>query len=809
MNGFLLDLRQSLRRLLKSSGFVVVAVIALGFGIAINSSVFTLLNAVALRPLPVDAPSNLITIYQIMRGLRERGVHGDQSLFSLPEYVEYRDQSHVFSSLAAFANAQLTLGGNEPRPLTGDLVTCNFFEALTGHLSLGRGFSPNECTTPGGAVVVVSERLWRHEFGSDPQILGKPMVLNGKKFTIVGVAPAGFNGASLFASDVWAPLSMQAQWIPGREFLNDANLSWLQLIGRLKPGVSLAEARADLAVIAKRIDQQNPPRTTILQVDRAALMNLPQGKTVVLGAGAVVLAAVSLVLLIACANLANLLIARAAARQKEIGMRLALGATRQRLVIQMLTESIVVSLTAGALGLFASWMTMRALFPIIMANLPAEAPALALNLSPDLTILGYLVALSVLTGIGFGLLPALHATRIDLNWAVRESGALFGIHRSRIHSGLVAVQIAVCLVLLIAAGLLTRGLHAAQTIDPGFDMKNIVAATFDLSRQGYDRPRSAAFHRTLADRMAARGVEFAFVEPVPLSGNRFGTVITPEGRDQPVQIFYATVSPNYFRFLQIPIVAGIAFEARNLAAVSNAAIVSESTARRLWPGENPIGKRFHFGRESTFKEVSGVAKDVRSTGLAQTDDTFVYVLQGRDEYAGSLLVRNPGNGASAARAILDEAHSLDATVLVRAIGLEQNLTLWEFAPRITATLGAVLGIAGLLLASIGIYGVVSHAVTQQTKEIGIRMSLGANPNDVLRMMIRQIMLPVAFGGLAGLIIIASVSRILQSLLFGVSPVDPLVFGGVSLLLAGVAFLASYAPARRATRIDPMLALHNE
>jgi putative ABC transport system permease protein len=515
------------------------------------------------------------------------------------------------------------------------------------------------------------------------------------------------------------------------------------------------------------------------------------------------------VLLIACANLANLLIARAAARQKEIGIRLALGATRERLVIQMLTESVVVSLAAGVLGLFASWITMRALFPIIMANLPAEAPPLALNLSPDLTILGYLVALSVLTGIAFGLLPALHATRIDLNWAVRESAALFGFHRSRIRSGLVAVQIAVCLVLLIVAGLLTRGLHAAQTIDPGFDMKNIIAATFDLSRQGYDRPRSAAFHRTLADRMSTRGIEFTFVEPVPLSGNRFETVITPEGRDQPVQIFFATVSPNYFRFLQIPIVAGTAFDARNVAADSNATVVSESTARRLWPGENPIGKRFHFGRESTFKEVIGVAKDIRSTGLAQADDSFVYVPQGRDEYAGALLARNPGNGASTARAVLDEAHGLDANVLVRAAGLEQNLTLWEFAPRITATLGAVLGIAGLLLASMGIYGVVSHAVTQRTKEIGIRMSVGANPNDVLRMMMRQMILPVVFGGIGGLVIIASVSRILQSLLFGVSPVDPVVFGGVSLLLAGVAFLASYAPARRATRIDPMLALHHE
>jgi predicted permease len=410
------------------------------------------------------------------------------------------------------------------------------------------------------------------------------------------------------------------------------------------------------------------------------------------------------------------------------------------------------------------------------------------------------------------LLPALHATRIDLNSAVRESGALWGIHRSWIRSALVAVQIAVCLILLIAAGLLARGLLAAQTVDPGFSMKNIVSATFDLNRQGYDGPRSRAFHRGLADRLAARGIESAFVEPIPLSGNRFGTVVTVEGRDQPVQISYATVSPNYFQLLQIPIIAGSAFDPRGTnsdGSPSNAAVVSESTARRFWPGENPIGKRFHFGRESAFEEVIGVAKDIHSTGLAQADETFVYLPQGNDQHMGALLARGTGNDASTARAVLDEAHSLDANVLARAAGLEQNLNLWQLAPRITASLGAVLGIAGLLLASMGIYGVVSHAVTRRTREIGIRMSLGANRNDVLRMLIRQIMRPVAFGGIAGLLVSVAVSRILQSLLFGISPVDPLVFVGVSLFLAGVAFLASYGPARRATRVDPMLALRHE
>jgi predicted permease len=811
MINIFLDLRQSLRMLLKSPGFVIVAVLALGFGIAINSAVFTLLNAIALRPLPVHDSGSVVTMYQSMQGLRERNVHGDQSLFSLPEYMAFRDQNNVFTGLAAYANAQLTLGGSEARQLSGDLVTCNYFDAITQGLTLGRGFRPNECVAPGvSAAVVISQRLWQRQFGSDPRILEKPIVLNGRSFTIVGVGPAGFTGASLMSSDVWAPLSMQEQWIPGRTFLNDANLSWLQLIGRLKAGVSLAQARADLAVIARRIDQQNPPRVTTLHVDRATLMNIPQGQTMLITAGAVVLVAVSLVLLIACANLANLLVARAATRHKEFGIRLALGATRRRLVIQMLAESVMVSIASGALGLFAAWGALRGLIPIVMAQLPPEAPVMDLNLNPDLRIVGYLLALSLCTGIGFGLLPALQATRIDLNSALKESGSWWGtIRRSRIRNFLVAVQIAICLVLLISAGLLARGLHEAQTIDPGFGMKNIVAATFDLDRQGYNPPRSAAFRRTLAERLGARSMEFAFVEPVPLSGNRFGTVIMLEGRDQPIQVSYAVVSPNYFRFLQIPVIGGQTFDERDRSSLSSAVVVSESTGRHFWPGENPIGKRFRLGRERTPKEVIGVAKDVHSTALAQADQTFIYVPQRVDEYSGALLARGSGSNAAISRAVLDEAHALDANLLVRTSSLEDNLNLWELPARVTSALGAVLGIAGLLLASMGIYGVVSHNVSQRTKEIGIRMSLGADKRDVLRMMTRQIIRPVAIGGLAGLVVCAGVSRVLQSLLFGISPLDPLVFGGVCLFLVAVALAAGYGPARRATRIDPMVALRHE
>ena len=393
---FLQDLRYSLRMFRKSPGFALVAVLALAFGIGVNSAIFTLLNAIALRPLPVYNPGEVVTVYQIMQGLRNRNVHGSKAYFSYAEYAAYRDQNHVFTGLAAHASSHLALGGAGARRLTGFIVSCNYFSLLAPSLHMGRGFLPSECGAQGSApVVVLSHRLWKGQYASDPQILGKTIVLNRGNFTVVGVAPEGFVGASILGADVWAPFSVHEQWNQGKNYFPDANMSWLEVAGRLKPGVSLANARADLAVIAAGVDRQNPGRKTTLLVDTATFMNNPEGRGPVLGVGAMILAAVSLVLVIACANLANLLLARAVGRKKEIAVRLAVGASRWRLLRQLLTESLLLSTAGGVLGLLAAWATIRTMVPLLMARLPQEVQSITLNPDPDIRIVLYSLVLAL------------------------------------------------------------------------------------------------------------------------------------------------------------------------------------------------------------------------------------------------------------------------------------------------------------------------------------------------------------------------------------------------------------------------------
>jgi predicted permease len=813
MGVFLQDVRYSLRMFGKSPGFALVAVLALAFGIGANSAIFTLLNAIALRPLPVRDAGEVVTVYQSMQGLRSRNVHGSRAFLSYAEYAAYRDQNHVFTGLAAHGSARLTLGGPGARPLSGFVVSCNYFSVLSPTLGMGRGFLPEECGAPGSApVAVISHRLWKAHYGGDPRILGKTIVLNRGSYTVVGVAPEGFNGASIIASDVWAPLSMQEQLSQGHNFLADANMSWLEVTGRLKPGVPLAAARADLAVIAAGMDRQYPGRRTTLMVDRATLMNNPEGRGPVLGVGAVILAAVSLVLVIACANLANLLLARATGRQKEIAVRLAVGASRWRLLRQLLTESMLLSAAGGALGLLAAWGTLRVMVPLLMARLPEEVHSIELNSNPDLRIVLYSLGLAFATGIGFGLIPALQASNPDLNGALKESGTTTaGRSAGWLRGSLVTAQIAVCLVLLIAAGLLVRGLEAAQAIDPGFETKGIATAGFDLSLEGYDEPRAAAFYQQLAARLSARAgiAGLAFVDSVPLSGSRRGTVVTLEGKEGSQQITDAEVSANYFQLLGIPIVRGRGFNPRESSSEQHVVIVSESTARKFWPGEDPVGKRVRVSDYPVYEEVVGVSKDIRATGLAAVDPVFVYFAAGPRTHAGlSVLVRGEAGVPAIAKAIREEAQALDSNVLVHSGTLEENLALFQLPSRILSVLGFVLGLAGLLLASLGIYGVMAYSVTQRTKEIGIRMTLGAERRDVMRLILAQAMRPVAMGVALGLTASAGASRVLANLLYGVSPLDPVVFGGVALFLSVVALLAGFVPAQRAARVDPMMALRH-
>jgi putative ABC transport system permease protein len=532
----------------------------------------------------------------------------------------------------------------------------------------------------------------------------------------------------------------------------------------------------------------------------------------VLGVGAVILAAVSLVLVIACANLANLLLARAVGRKKEIAVRLAVGASRWRLLRQLLTESLLLSAAGGVLGLLAAWATLRTMVPLLMAQLPDEVRTIALNPNPDIRIVLYSLALALGTGIGFGLIPALQGSNPDVNSALKDSGAATGGRSAGwLRNSLVTAQVAVCLVLLIAAGLLVRGLESAQAIEPGFVTHGIVTAGFDLSLEGYDDAKASVFHRQLAERLSAHAgiTGVAFVDSVPLSGSRRGTVVRLEGKDSTQQITNAEVSADYFRLLNIPIVRGRAFDSRESTWDQHVIIVSESTARKFWPGEDPIGKRLRVSEANVYQEVVGVSKDIRATGLGAVDPVFIYFTAGPKTHPGiSLLAKGAAGDAAIAKAIREEVQALDSNVLVTIGSLEGNLALFQLPSRILSTLAFTLGVAGLLLASLGIYGVMAYAVTHRTREIGIRMTMGAQRRDVIQLILGQSMRPVAVGVAAGLALSAGATRLLTSLLYGVSPLDGVVFIGVALFLSGVALLAGYVPATRAARVDPMTALRH-
>jgi predicted permease len=817
LSSFWIDLRYAVRTLRKNPAFVAVAVLAVGLGIGVNTGIFTILNGVALKPLPLPGATRLVHIYQTFRGPNPRNVHGALSLFSVPEYDDYRDHGRTLSGLVAYGPfLAVTLAGPRPQELYGQFASCNYFDVLQQRPGLGRGFVAADCAAPGAsAVIVLSHDLWRTTFGADLGIVGRAITLNRQPFTVAGVAPPGFRGTEAVVSTFWIPLTMQQALEPGRDIFGDANMSWLVLLGRVKEGVSLEEVRADLGTIAGRIDQLHPGRQTTLAIHTASLTSLPEVRSAVTGIGVVVLAAVGMVLLIACANVANLLLARAAGRRKEIAVRLSLGASRGRLVRQLLTESLLIALAGGALGSLVAFWSLGAIMPVLMGQLPRDAPPLALTVGPDLRVLGYSIVLTLLTGIAFGLAPALQASRPDLNAALKDDGGPITRSGSRgfLRQALVGGQVGACMVLLIGAGLLLRGLYLAHTLDPGFETRNTTVVSLDLGRQGYDDLRATAFMQRLMARLSALpgvdGVAQAGVTPLGDAhrGNQFSR---PDQADK-VSIEVNAVSPEYFSLLGIPITRGRTFTEAETAGGARVAIVTESTARRLWPGADPLGKtlREDYVGEADL-EIVGVAKDAQVSHLGKSDDVYMYLPAAPKEHLRlQLLLHGMGGFASTAEAIRATVRELDPELLVRVTPLEDNLELWRAPSRIVAVLAAGLGALALLLASVGVYGVVSYAVSCRIREIGIRITLGATGPDVMRLILRQAMRPVMAGAILGMAGCAAVSRILSSLLFGLSAYDPVSFALVPSFLLSVALLASYLPARRAVKVDPMLALRYE
>ena len=806
------DLRYAARLLVKHRGFTLVAIGTFALGIGVNAAIFTVLDAAVLRPWPVPDSGRLFVLAQRVEGA-SRGVHGVPSMFSYAEYEAYRDRNHVAGELMAFApGADATLLRQRPQAIVGALASCNYFGVLRIRPAIGRLFSSADCAAGAVPTVVVSHAAWQARFAADPDLVGRQIVLNRAAFVVVGVTESGFRGTDVIASDYWVPVTLQRTLIKDRDFLTNPDMSWLIVAGRLDSGASFGQARADLRVIAAQIDKTRPGRLTRLSVERATFAALPEIRSVVVGVGGIVLIAVGLVLMIACANIANLLLVRMAERARELTLRLAIGASRARLAQQLLTETLLLALAGGAVGTVIAWQGTDAVVRFAIAQLPGPSVTLGADVTADVRVLVYALSLSILTGVVSGLAPAWRSARVDLLPALKDDGRSHDRRRTPagwLRATLVTVQVALCTVLLVAAGLLLRGLYRANTLDPGFELSAVTAASFDLRGAGYD---DRAADRFLADVAARVGVlpgvtGVARVRTTPLGGAHVLGTYVPSGRADVVAVELNAVSPSYFHVLGIPILRGRGFTDTEVALAAPVAIATQTAARQLWPDRDPVGQSLREENGTTLTVV-GVAKDAHVSALPQSNRPYVYVVAGvRDAARQQLLVR--GDRPTAAHGIRKAVDALDRDLALDISPLAENLEVWRGPARVTAGLAAALSALALLLACLGVYGTVAYGVSRRVHEIGVRMALGATGRDVMTLVLAQAMRPVVAGAAIGIPVCAAVSTVLSSQLFGVSPHDPVAFACVPFGLMMVALLASYVPARRALRVDPIQALRSE
>ena len=827
MNGLLHDLNYARRQLTRNLAFTMVAVSTLALGIGLNTSIFSVFDALALRPLPLRDAHAIVNVYQsIPRGPSQ------YRPFSYPEYVAFQNSTDAFSSLSAYSwvPAELEFGlHDQSAGITahGLLVSGNYFSALGGDSALGRTFLPEEAETFRAApVIVLSHAFWQHRFYSDRAVIGHTIVLNSAPFTVIGVAAPEFVGTEPQIPDFWAPLATQAQLAPANPLLNDRSSFWLQLVARLKIGVSQNQAQANMNGLLKRLAPEylgNVSQSSIL-LTPGVFLSRPDERAAITSDMLLILVAITIVLLIACVNVAGLVLARATTRRSEIGVRLSLGASRSRLIRQLLTENVLIAFLGGSAGLLlACWLPN---FLIRIVQPPYEQPFfLPTNL--DYRILAYVISLSTIAGVAVGLIPALQVSKSDLlSWLTDNTNG-FGLRfdRSRVHRTLVVIETSVCLVLLMGSGLLVRALQRAQKIDLGFDSSHVLTVSLDLGTHGYDNVRAVEFHQRFVERLQnLPGVRsISLVSLPPLGGiSRAGSVTVNEHdiSDSSSRLWdYWVVSPNYFETLQIPILKGRAFTEADTRRDSAVAIVNEALARDLWPGENPIGKRFRLGPPSVpFAEVVGVIHNTRGARLWEADKPYVYfpvlnAIQGppiqTHQLGMQFLVRTESKPEVIAAMLPKIAKTLDPSVRVTASPLENSLGRWLWFSRIGALLSSVLGLLALILATIGIYGLMSYSIAQRTREIGIRIALGADRNDVRKLAIREGLQLSLLAVSIGLVISFPAMHMMTGFLYGVGPSDPVTFAGVSFLLSAVALLACYIPAQRATKIDPMVALRYE
>jgi predicted permease len=806
------DLRFGLRQLLKRPGFTLLAIISMALGIGANTAIFSLVDTVAFRPLPVRNGAELQELY----GTLHNGA--DYTIQSYLNYKDYRDRNQVFSGLLAYriAVASLSHNGNNER-VWGTMASANYFDVLGVPPLLGRGFLPEEDQTPKShPVVVLSYGCWQKRFGSDPAIVGRTVLVNNVPFTVIGVARKGFIGTDVaYSPEFWTPMMMGPVIEPGSNWLENRDSDNSFVVGRLKPGITKAQAEASLRALTFEMGKEHPTENAGRGIELIPPgLFIPDIRNGVFAFTAVLGAVGFLVLILACVNLANLLLARATERRKEIAIRLAVGASRRRLIRQLMTESVMLSLAGGVFGVLVAAAINRV---VQRVDFPIDI-ALVFDLRIDWRVLSFTLGLSVLTGMLFSLIPAMQSSKPELVPALKDETSMAGFRRSRLRNSLVVAQITLSLVLLISAGLIVRSLQEAQRMRPGFNPENAVAFSFDVGLQGYDETKGRALQKQALERIRALpGIEAAaLVDNIPLSLNYNNSTIYLEGQPPtpsaqlPLAI-PSSVSPDYFRTMGISL-RGRDFTDREEKPEHRVAVVNETFAKKFFPGQDPVGKRFNFsGADKPFWEIIGVCGDGKYNSLGEEPKAALFRPQLRDySTAVSMVARTKGDPKTVLAAMQREMRSLDPTLPLYGMKtLKDHMKIPLFPAKIAAGALGSFGVLALVLAAVGIYGVMSYVVAGRTREIGLRMALGAQSGNVRNLILRQGMTLALIGTVIGLAIAFGATRLLKSVLYGVSASDPITFVGVTLLLAAVALLACWLPARRATRVDPMIALRAE
>ena len=794
------DLKYGLSTMRRSPGFAAVAVLTLALGIGANTAIFSVVNAVLLRPLPYRDPARLVTV-----------LHDGWKPVAPANFFDWREQSSSFESVAAAQLWSLTMTGQgQPEQLELLQTSAEMFRVLGVDAALGRTFASGEDQPGREHVVVLSHGFWLRRFGGAPNVVGQQVALDGEPYTIVGVMPPEFQFAPFWAThaEAWVPLNLGQR-------VNDRRGQSLRVFARLKPGVSLEQAQAEMETINRRLAEQHPRENEGLTVSVDPLHEKVVGKS--RPALLIILGAVGFVLLIACANVANLMLAKSALRQREIAVRIALGAGRWRVARQLLTESLILSLAGGGAGLLlASWSNTA------LASLGPDTLPRVHTASLDVSVLLFTLGLSLVVGLLFGLAPALRSTKTDLSESLKSrEGLARGRRHERVRQLLVVGEVAVSLVLLVGGGLMMRSFLRLTSVDPGFDPHGVTTATVRLAGPRYatDEQRAAFFQRLTTQLGSLPSVKSASaINHIPLGGDVWTFGFTVEGRPVPPEsqrpsAVYRVVRPDYFRTMGAVLLKGRDFTERDDATSTGVVIVNDALARRQWPGEDPLGKRITVNSEGTkTREVIGVVRDLKQGEWASEPQPEMYLphLQAASPRSMTLVLRTTSNELEVGPEIRREVWAIDKDLPISQVTSMDDVVSESVAQqRFNALLIGLFAATALILAAVGVYGVMSHAVAQRTHEIGVRMALGARGRDVLGMIIRQGLVLTLIGLAVGVAGALALMRVMNSLLYGVSATDPLVFGGVVLTLMLSALLACYVPARRATKVDPLIALRHD